>query len=141
MTFLGQVIVTPTGRWQFPGAFHFGQHVVAISRNGQNTSEFSECLKICPGELNAHASATEKAVFCKGEPIELKGDYTLTGRQWITLFDDSDFTYHWEGPNGYTADQQHITNITEEGTYILEANLFGCGSTLDTVDILSLIHI
>ena len=42
---------------------------------------------------------------------------------------DSDFSYSWTGPNGFTASSKDITNLSEEGTYTVKISRSGCSIT------------
>ncbi|GEM_PF-5416607 len=133
MIYQGTVTASSAGNWQFPGFFDFGQQVVALSRNSGRQSMFSQCFKVCPG--NIESIAANEGPYCKNDTIQLTSDLNIHGFQWVTQFDESDITYDWQGPNGFISNEKNPKNIAERGDYVLQTYLLGCPSTPDTTEV------
>ncbi len=133
MIYLGNAGASNTGTWQFPGFFDFGQQVVALSRNSGRQSTFSQCFKVCPGAIQS--VATNAGPYCANDTIQLYSDMDIYGFQWVTQFSEKDIVYDWKGPNGFTSNEKHPTNLAESGDYILQTYLLGCPSEADTTEV------
>ncbi len=73
------------------------------------------------------AIAQNLGPYCEGDDITLIGGTSTNG----TII-----TYSWTGPNNYTSGNQNPADVTEPGTYILEVNVDGCLSNLESTEVL-----
>ncbi len=72
------------------------------------------------------AVADNSGPFCRWGTIELLGSTPDSG---------SVITYSWEGPGGYTSNQQNPTDPTTDGDYVLTVEVDGCLSDPDTTTV------
>ncbi len=64
--------------------------------------------------------------FCRWGTIELTGSVIDSGTV---------VNYSWTGPGGYTSNQQNPTDATLDGVYVLQAEVDGCLSDVDTTTV------
>ena len=113
--FLG-VVITNNGDWSLNGPFGLsdGDQVTTTFSNNSQTSEFSECVTICP-ELEITVDNT--GPYCEGDSVTLTSEFMTTGTQ---------IQYLWTGPNGYMSTAASPTGQLEAGTYSLKLTIDGC---------------
>ncbi|MFT5384476.1 MAG: hypothetical protein ACI81W_001877, partial [Saprospiraceae bacterium] len=73
------------------------------------------------------AIAGNTGPYCANDPIILFGSTQSPG---------SVITYSWTGPNSYASMDQNPINATEPGTYMLEINVDGCISNMESTEVI-----
>lgn len=115
-TFSGTVI-SPDGEI-YPNALDPGMYSINYSYTDSYGCEGTDVLNVTVIPT-PNAVADNNSPLCEGQPILLYGQTDGSG---------ATITYQWEGPNGYTSNQQNPTNATAGGFYTLLVIIDGCPS-------------
>lgn len=112
--FLDRVSADLLGAWSYDVSAWPGSRFTAIAEDMDgNSSEFAECI------LDPNVIASNGGPFCPGDSVFLFAELdTAVGT----------VTFEWFGPNGYQSNDQNPVDATEAGTYLVVANVMGCGA-------------
>jgi gliding motility-associated-like protein len=113
-TLLNSIVADGAGNWMFNISAWPGSRFTANSHdlNG-NSSDFAECI------LDPNVIASNGGPYCPGDSIFLFATLdTMVGN----------VTFEWFGPNGYGSTQQNPVDAVDPGTYLVVADIEGCGA-------------
>ncbi len=121
-TLLSRVTADVTGMWSYNVAAWPGARFTAIAQDANgNSSEFADCI------LDPNVNASNGGPYCPGDSIFLFATLDTAA---------GNVTFEWFGPGGYTSNQQNPVDATMPGTYLVVADIMGCGADSATTDVM-----